>query len=74
MDGGTRFVGRIVEVEHDLADQDVSDALLCSSVRAWRIPGRRQVSGERQQCDTIDLRAERRGGIVPGDPILDMLL
>ena len=50
----------------------MSDALLGSSVRAWRIPSRRQVAGERQQCVTVDLRAERGGGIVPSNPILGM--
>jgi hypothetical protein len=50
----------------------VDDALLGSSVRAWRIPSRRQVVGERQQCVTVDLRAERGGSIVPSNPILGM--
>ena len=72
MDRDDRLVGRVVAVEHDFPDQDVGDPLLGSGVRARRIPCRRQVAGERHQRGAIDLGAKRRGGIMPGDAILEM--
>src|SRR5437868_388039 len=44
MDRNERVVGRVVAVEHDFADQDMSDPLLGSGVGARCIPCRRQVS------------------------------
>jgi hypothetical protein len=49
----------------------VGNALLCSGVRAWRVPGERQVVGERHQRCAIDLRAPRDSVIVPGDAVLE---
>src|SRR5882757_7251569 len=72
MDCDERLVGRVVAVEHDFPDQDMSDPLLGSGIRARRIPGCRQITGERHQGRAIDLRAKRRGDIMSGNAILDM--
>ena len=69
MDRDERLVGRVVAVEHDFPDQDMGNPLLGSSVRARRIPCRRQIAGERHQRRAIDLRAKRRGNVLPGDAI-----
>jgi hypothetical protein len=72
MDRNERLVGRIVAVEHDFPDQDMCDALLGSGLGPWRVPSRRQIAGKCHQGGTVNLGAPRRGGIMPGDAILDM--
>jgi hypothetical protein len=72
MDRDERLVGRLIAVAHDFPDQDVRDPLLGSGISARRIPPRRRIAGERHQRRAIDLGAERRGNVMPGDAILDM--
>jgi len=72
MDRDERLVGRVVAAEHDSPDQDMSDPLLGSGIRARRIPCRRQITSERHQRRAIDLGAKRRGNIMPSDAVLKM--
>ena len=72
MDRDERLVGRVIAIEYDFSDQDMGDALLGSGVRPRRIPGRRQIAGERYQRGTVDLGAPCRDGIMPGDASLNM--
>ena len=72
MDRDERLVGRLVAVEHNFPDQDMSDPLLGSGVGARCIPCRRQVAGKRHQRCAIDLGAKRRGNIMPSDAVLEM--
>ena len=72
MDRDERLVGRVVAIEHDFPDQDMSDPLLGAGIRAWRIPGRRQITGKRDQRRAVDLRAKRRRDIMSGDAVLEM--
>jgi hypothetical protein len=71
VDRNDRLVGRVIAVEYNFPDQDVGNALLRSGVRAWRVPGGRQVVGERHQRCAIGLRAPRDSVIVPGDAVLE---
>src|ERR1700751_1356905 len=71
VDRHDRLVGQVIAVEYNFPDQDVDNALLCSGVRAWRVPGGRQVVGERQQRCAIGLWAPRDSVIVPGDAVLE---
>jgi len=72
MDRDEPLVGCLVAVEHDFPDQDMGNPLLGSSVRARRIPCRRQITRERHQRRAIDLRAKRRGNVMPSDAVLEM--
>ena len=72
MNRDERLVGRVVAVEHDFADQDMSDPLVGSGIRARRIPCRRQITGERHQRGAIDLGTKRRGNIMSGEAVLKM--
>src|SRR5262252_6086185 len=72
MDRHNRLVGRVIAVEHDFPDQDVGNPLLGSGVGARSVPGGRQVAGERYQRCSINLRAPRDSGIVPGDAVLEI--
>ena len=51
-----RFVGGVVEVDHDLLHQQPDEALLGPSVRPSGIPCGRQVVGEPQENLPVDLR------------------
>jgi len=68
--GGAWAVDPTIAVEHYFPDEDMGDPLLCSGVRAGRIPGGRQIAGERNQRCAIDLWAKGSGNIVSGDAIL----
>jgi hypothetical protein len=57
MNGNNSLMGSIVEVNHDLLDQDSCEPLPGTVVRTRRIPRGRQIVRQRQQAGTINLRA-----------------
>jgi hypothetical protein len=56
MDRHNCFMHCIIEINDDLLDEDSCKSLLGAHGGAWRIPGCRQVVGQRQQAFSIDLR------------------
>lgn len=72
VNGYARFIRRIVEVDHDLSDENVSNALLCSRIRARRVPRGRQVMCQCHQCRWIDFWVQNRRAVVLGNAVLEM--
>ncbi len=54
------FVGRLVKLADDLANQDVDQALLGAGIGGWRVPCCRQIMGKPQEHRPIDPGPHRR--------------
>jgi len=73
VDRQDRFVGLLVEVDHDFLDQGAGQALLCPRAGRRRVPHRGKIARQIHQRHLIDRGTRRPLGVEPDQTLLDLL-